>query len=607
MSILKTGDIGRFDIISSVDLTDRVTIVDNKPFPKLPSLVQITVEEFARTGIAEAILNPTDTFFPIKDVDRFIDSSLRETATELISAKTLVVPSSSVIVGDNLTATDNGGFLSTNAIAFNEARFYSQSHLWGTYDEWVDNTAGTQQNVRVTLVPSRWQENFLDDSLTNTTKSITFPYVTETDLFVEKVNFRFAAALDNVRVIVERSPDFGATWFVVWKSHNDDAFAKGAGYSVVAGENILPIPPIPAGQESNPPNALVNFGRSGELFRGTVQTNNAVLPIKGQFLNLGLGLFFYPFLLLFSRDWFQTNMPNTDDVKINSFGKLPAETRFNTDTLLKYRYAGVEQDGSDPQLDDSATLDSNDLGLRFFNIDGDAEFVSFTIKVVEAKSGILFEFRNVSNPQKDLMPNFFVADIVIGDNTFSFPNELIMDSGDQYAVDIFGFNGDVDEEPMKLKGKDFVTPPYFTYRINPMIEKTVAPTDNAPFVYEYYSAESFGVTSTTSDYDITPITALSLVQIVNGGSYEIIVNGFCDVTTNNRSVTIDMLIDSVSPFTSEFELEPKDNSNNEHFKFRKIETLTAGSHQFDIDFGKRGGGGAVVSVSDITISVRRIA
>lgn len=448
------------------------------------------------------------TYIPKKLTNNTFDNSaMHETDTEIISTKTIQVPSGSVLVGLNVTATDIAGFLSVIAQAFEQDQtFFTQNALFYTQEDYDSATHGDgiMHPARFNMLPARWQDTVPFEFQTLSGNKTTFPYVTETNLIVRQVKLRLASPVSNVRLIVERLQDDFVTWRPVWENVQQALFDTGnGGYNLVAGENVIQLP-------------VVNLGRSQEIFRATFETTESELPLLGVITDLGLGSAFYPFLMIEAQDWFFTDVPNTYDVNQDNNGDFDIQTTLNTSGDVIRRTELAEIDGLDDQPDFSVTPPyERDWGFVFTQV-GDATFKSLSFKAVDAHTKALFTIDDETDPDIDFEPVFNTIDIVAGDNTITFSQEALLKDGHDYNVSLFTFDGNNDTDAGIRLFTDIAQNPYFKYRITPLVKEPLveeAPQDGKNYERrdKAWIKDSYGFMCTDNNTIINSGTGLNKV------------------------------------------------------------------------------------------------
>jgi hypothetical protein len=402
--------------------------------------------------------------------DTLVSAGMRRVGNEIVSDFSIQTPSGSVRVGQNVRVSDNGGFLSVFAEAFDVNSFYTSTALLETTQEINDTTYGNgaARPRRILVHPARLQSNFPVDSQTNTTNSITFEYVTATNLFVRELHLRFNAAVNNVRLTIQRRQGDG-TYRDVWESHTDGVFADGDGYNIVPtganGDVTIDI--------SGARNEVVNFGRRGERFRATLETSESVLPINGATFDIGLGAQFYPYLMIKSQDWRFVEVPNLSDANPQEFGDFTDNSQILTNSGFSFATLGTEVQATAQQTSQEFDLDEDDSGFTWTHADGDATLTSIRIYATNAKDNVLFTLSKTNDPTfKEV---FRLANLAVGANTIALGDERVLRNGEEYRVDIF--NRDLTTPTLTLKGSGATIA--YDMRIKPLVIQNVAGLDDA--------------------------------------------------------------------------------------------------------------------------------
>jgi hypothetical protein len=475
---------------------DLLSVTDVSPVEKDKS---ITIQDFKELA---GFINPTEGHLPFRVNGSLADSAIRETETELIATKTLRTLSDSFRAGENLTLSDAAGFLLALAEAFdNVSTFFTQNSIFKTQDDYDSAVEGDGiiKPARFNMVPQRWQDTIPFDFQTLASSSTTFPYVTETNLILNQLRVRTASPVSNVRLVFERLQSDFVTWKTVWENVPEEVWIKGTGgYDLISGENTLDLP-------------IVNIGRSLEIFRATLATTENVLPLKGVQTDIGLGNFFYPFLMINAQDWFFTDLPNQYDVNQDDFGKFAEETNINTSGSFTKRTEQAETDGSNDQPDDTQTASPRrDWGLTFENTDGDATLQSVTFKSIDAHTNVQFVVDDESVSTVNVEPAFNTMDVVVGFNTIVFPQEVFLEDGHTFTISLFSFDGNNDtDQGIGLFSSVPAAPnagPFFTYKIKKLTEKEVvteAPEDG--LLYSRKDAEWVRDNATDTIFDPTEL------------------------------------------------------------------------------------------------------
>lgn len=123
---------------------------------------------------------------------------------------------------------------------------------------------------------------------------------------------------------------------------------------------------------------------------------------------------------------------------------------------------------------------------------------------------------------------------------------------------------------------------------------------------EFYQLSNQVPAISILDYDSFPTFYINQPQTLRGGDYMITWSASIGVSATNRRCAVGCLIDGVVQFDPA-DIEPKD-ANNDYYISKTIKVnLTAGSHDFQMDFGRRGGtGSAQALIRDGFIVIRGI-
>jgi len=123
---------------------------------------------------------------------------------------------------------------------------------------------------------------------------------------------------------------------------------------------------------------------------------------------------------------------------------------------------------------------------------------------------------------------------------------------------------------------------------------------------DYHQLESLGASSTNIDYDVAPSVKLDEDVTLEAGDYEITTSFTPSVSATNRSAVVALLVDGVLAYP-EYGKEAKDPSDTPWPSKTYKRSFTAGLHNFVIQFGRRGGGGAsLVTLQDVRINIKRV-
>lgn len=432
--------------------------------------------------MAEAVGLSSDFVAIADDIKFLVDSPMSVVRdgmgniTKFISTVSIETPPSSFRAGPNVKFSDGAGFPFFTGEAFdNESFLFTLNALFESQEEYdaAEPGDGILSPARFNMLPARWQDTIPFEFQVLSGNKTTFPYVTETNLNIRQIKLRLDSPVTNVRLVIEKLQADFVTWLTVWENVQDIP-NKGwsGGYDFTTGENIVDLP-------------IVTLGRSQEIFRATLETDEAELPLLGVITDLGLGSAFYPFLMIFAQDWFFTDVPNEYDVAQDNSGKFEVNSVLNTLGDITRTTELAEIDGADDQPDFSIdnVPPERDWGFKFTQSGEDATFQSLTFKSLDAHTNVQCTIDGINLSGSEFEPIVTTIDVVVGDNTVTFPQEAILKDGQEYNLSLFNFDGNNDTDAgIGLKrGVAFESQPYFVYRVKPLKKEPLveeAPEDN---------------------------------------------------------------------------------------------------------------------------------
>ena len=222
--LLTQRDILRLDeLIDSLDGGEFIAIVkDEKPFKVNVSL------------LLSAAINPTEDFIPLRQNGVFVDSSLQENETEIVSGKTIQVPGSTINIGANLKISDSGEIPQFINQAYDE----NYGALFAPY-----TTAGSEAPYYLRLDPEVAgtpqpidSDEFNGDTLEwNAGQAVAVMATPIFGALVTSSTLRGGSQDSKFRITIRRG---GFTGPIIWQSHNDVELANGGGFEVPAGQDV---------------------------------------------------------------------------------------------------------------------------------------------------------------------------------------------------------------------------------------------------------------------------------------------------------------------------------------------------------------------------------
>lgn len=718
MTILKTGDVGRFDEKGQVDSTDELLVLDDK---------QKLVREKVST-VASTIINPTENVIPVRRNNSFIDSPFTvvytgDTPTDIVSSVPLTVPSGTVSLGGILQ--DDGTILR----GVTELKDSGESFLAS------DNITGLDHTIPRTLINDdlnapfgvgrttvqdgttfEWSifggsdsdtiELTGDETVTVTFREVLTAYVTGQRFrgTQGKMHYRVIdiTANDGIDTLVYTSeqgepidfdsavaPDFQ----IEYETFNPNFLIQDHLLRLEffnAEPDVKPL--ILRGQQDGSPEdpstftpffeTLFSVSRERVIFpndeiqrtdtdfspdeSGTLAVDTSSNPVK-----ITLDPDFNKNLRLFDETGsFDTNNC-TVDLEIFNTRTLPNDSIGNTladailcddidagasGTKVALNNSGSPvffNDGTNWHVvTDSETLNFDEVtnrnGLVFFRILGTRAALSVgdQTQLIEGISGNQVEFDTIGDATNPIDSIFHLRTVV--DRSFTFDDNIVGITevvSDKNAERLYYYDqsmnqwyiydvrqGLLSEAPQD--GKQY-TRKNGTWDENNSADTIYSPTgnltatntqdaidelesnkvDEAPIDGQSYIRKdgewipteytSFNDATIYSTNSPVPTNVLNENVTLSEGFYEIGLSYSAGVSTTNRSVLVEFKIDG-TPVGFDFDKESKDNSDVHQPCKRISKQLPAGTYNFTVDFSRAGGGGgSVVFISDICLTIER--
>lgn len=125
--------------------------------------------------------------------------------------------------------------------------------------------------------------------------------------------------------------------------------------------------------------------------------------------------------------------------------------------------------------------------------------------------------------------------------------------------------------------------------------------------FDYQFFDSPALAQTTANFAGNPQTKFITTLPLIGGTYEVELSFTAWTNSNNRSVVVDLEVDGVSFTPQPYSKENKDALDRPWVTRKAILPLTPGDHDFEMLYGRQGGGGPqLVNVEAVLLTVQRV-
>ena len=242
--------------------------------------------------------------------DKFVDSGITETPTNIVVNKTLVVPQESVLIGPAVKLSDKGGYLGISNIAEGTRGFGVVSKTYETEAQRDLDFADCVPRIDYQyLLPAKWVYQFPFDAIVSDDNLLSFEFEDTDNTFIRKFRLFSTTALTGVRVWIENILSSGDA--LVWENVTTEDQGSGQGLTLNAGGHTE----IETG--------FIKLSTANIKFRVSIQAmTGEKLNLVGSSLDLGFGAGFYPKMYTYTQDSIKAELLDGIDTANNRFGEF---------------------------------------------------------------------------------------------------------------------------------------------------------------------------------------------------------------------------------------------------------------------------------------------
>ena len=382
--------------------------------------------------------------------DGVVDSSITETATNIVMTKTLIVPQESLKIGSALTVSDKGGQLGLVNQAEGKEALVATNPIFETEAQrdaiFADGVPKIQYEY---LVPAKWVYQFPFDTETSNANKVSFELVDSDNTYIRKFRLFSTKAQTGVRIWIENILPGGDE--LVWENVTEEEYNKGNGDALQASD----FSEIEVG--------FIKISTANIRFRFNIQAQSGeTIAIKGQNIDLGLGSYFYPQLYTFTQDSLDFDVADGNDLANNRVGDLNQEFRVDSKSIV-LRTIGADSN-IEPQPDSSQIVDDDRPTINYTNNGDPFILTGVTVKHNGTWSPVQFSFNDLRTTSTSLTS---------GDNKVDVTGKpLIIERGQSFYIRLTGAVGTGTAGKISLSG-NASGEPYFKLHKTALNEKQI--------------------------------------------------------------------------------------------------------------------------------------